>query len=255
MPSRPLIGIPLQTYPAVPGERPALWGIGRSYFLALARHGALPLPIPPLADDPDAAREYAQHIDGLLLAGGSDIAPDRYGEAKRAQCGAVDPERDAVELELVRLTRDAGKPIFGICRGMQLLNVAFGGSLYQDIPTQVPAAIKHDFTAKQGHTDRTDSPHDVTVKPGTKLSEILGSTLHPVNSIHHQAVKDLGAGLVACAFAPDGILEGIELPGHPFFLGVQWHPEDLLDVQPGMGRLFAAFVDAARCDPATSLVE
>lgn len=255
MPGRPLIGIPLQTYPAVPGERPALWGIGRSYLEALARHGAVPLPIPPLASDPELAVLYAERIDGLLLAGGSDIAPARYGEPVRAQCGAIDPERDAVELELVRLVRDARKPVFGICRGMQLLNVACGGTLYQDIPSQVPAALKHDYTARQGHTDRTDSPHDVTVKPGTKLSAILGSTLHAVNSIHHQAVKDLGRDLITSAFAPDGIVEGIETPGPEFVLGVQWHPEDLLDVQPGMGRLFAAFVEAARCGPKPSLVE
>ncbi len=245
MPGRPIIGVPLQSYPSVPGERPALWGIGRSYFEALARHGAVPLPIPPLAHDAEAVRAYADRIDGLLLAGGSDIAPTRYGEPTRAQCGAIDPERDAVELELVRRMRDAGKPVFGICRGMQLLNVACGGSLYQDIPTQVPAALKHDYTAKQGHVDRSDSPHDVTVKPGTTLAALLGEALFPVNSIHHQAVKELGSGLVACAFAPDGIVEGIELPGHPFFLGVQWHPEDLLESQPAMSRLFAAFVASA----------
>jgi putative glutamine amidotransferase len=245
MPRRPIIGIPLQSYPAVPGERPALWGIGQSYVEVLARHGAIPWLVPPLTDDPAAIRSIFERIDGLLLAGGSDIHPNRYGELVRPECGPIDPNRDSVEIELVRQTVEANRPVLGICRGLQLMNVARGGTLYQDIAAQVPAALKHDYTARQGHLDRTGSPHDVTVKAGTRLAGILGTNGFPVNSIHHQAVKDLGRDLVATAYAPDGVVEALELPSHPFFLGVQWHPEDLLDSQPSMAALFAAFVSAA----------
>lgn len=248
MPHRPVIGIPLQTLAGLPGERPAAYSIGQRYIEVLSRFDAIPWPIPPLANDPDTIRKIFDRLDGLVLAGGSDIVPGRYGEAARPECGPTDPDRDAVEILLVKMALDHSLPILGICRGAQLLNVACGGSLYQDIAAQVPAAIKHDFTAKQGHHDRTGSPHDVTVKAGSKLAEILGTTFLPVNSIHHQAVKELGSGLVASAYAPDGVVEALEMSSHAFVLAVQWHPEDLIDTQPVMGRLFEAFVAAARIE-------
>lgn len=242
---RPVIGIPMQSLAAVPGERQAMWALGQRYVEVLARHGAVPWLIPALVDDPGAIRSIFDRLDGLLLAGGSDIHPGQYGESIRPECGPIDPNRDTVEIDLVRRSVEANRPAFGICRGLQLMNVARGGTLYQDIAAQVPAALKHDYTARQGHLDRTGSPHDVAVKAGTRLASILGTNGFPVNSIHHQAVKDLGAGLVATAYAPDGVVEALELPSHPFFLGVQWHPEDLLESQPSMAALFDAFVGAA----------
>lgn len=246
MAHRPIIGIPLQSIAAVPGEKPAQWAIGQRYVEVLRQFGAVPWLIPPLVNDPEAIREIFDRLDGLVLAGGSDIEPGRYGEAARPECGPTDPDRDAVEILLVKLALDHTLPLLGICRGVQLLNVACGGSLYQDIAAQVPAAIKHDFTAKQGHLDRAGSPHDVTVKAGTRLAAILGTHVVPVNSIHHQAVKELGRGLVASAYAPDGVVEALEQVSHPFALAVQWHPEDLVETQPVMGRLFEAFMEATR---------
>ena len=199
----------------------------------------------PGADVADVAEVLAA-IDGVLLSGGEDLAPARYGERPHPSVVDVNLERDAFEIALIEGARTKRLPIFAICRGIQVLNVACGGSLYQDIAAQVPAAIKHDFTARQGHLDRAGSPHDVTVKAGTRLAAILGTHVVPVNSIHHQAVKELGSGLIASAFAPDGVVEALERSSHPFALAVQWHPEDLVDAQPVMGRLFEAFVEASR---------
>lgn len=245
MATRPVIGIVTQTQSAVPGERPASWLMSQRYVEVLRSFGAVPWLIPLFAHDPDTLHEIFARLDGLFLAGGADIAPARYGEAARPECGVTDPDRDAVEIALTRQAVSRGVPVFGICRGLQTLNVACGGTLYQDIAAQVPAAIKHDYTLAQNHLDRTHLPHDVTVKAGSRVADILGSAVVPVNSIHHQAVKDLGDGLTATAFAPDGIVEAIEGPPGAFVLGVQWHPEELVETQPVMRRLFEAFLAAA----------
>lgn len=242
---RPVIGIPMQTLVGVLGERQPMWSIGQRYLEALVRAGGIPWPIPAMSGELETIRSIFSRLDGLLLTGGSDIEPQRYGESPRPECGATDPARDAVELELVLLALDANRPVLAICRGLQMLNVACGGTLYQDIPTQVPAALKHDYTARQGHLDRTGAPHDVAIKPGSRLARLLGTSITAVNSIHHQAIKDLGQNLVATAFATDGIIEAIEQPDKHFVLGVQWHPEELLETQPIMARLFDAFIQAS----------
>jgi putative glutamine amidotransferase len=138
-----------------------------------------------------------------------------------------------------------GKPILAVCRGAQLLSVAAGGSLYQDVTTQFPGAIKHDYWPKAGVSTRKDLVHPVNVVPDTRLGKILGTTSFPVNSMHHQGIKELAPNLVANAFAPDGLIEGVESKDDDFVLGVQWHPEDLADSDPQMRKLFDAFVDAS----------
>ncbi|WP_144328972.1 gamma-glutamyl-gamma-aminobutyrate hydrolase family protein [Tepidimonas charontis] len=189
-------------------------------------------------------RDYAQYLDGLILQGGTDISPRAYGEEPLKPEWAGDPVRDAYELELVHEFLEAGKPILGICRGMQLINVAFGGSLFQDIPTLVPDAIAHETP----HYDR--HRHEVTLTPGGRLQQWNGALPgRQVVSVHHQAVKRLGRDLVVEATAPDGVIEAIRYQGRGFVFGVQWHPEfhppgdeALLDPTP----MLDAFLEAAR---------
>jgi putative glutamine amidotransferase len=241
---RPLIGVVAQTH-HLGDDRPAHDGQSRRYTDTVARAGGLPVIVPLLADDTNTLDDLLDSLDGLLLAGGMDVEPNRYGETRRPECGPSDPDRDRVEIRLAKRAVDRQMPLLAVCRGLQLLNVACGGSLYQDIPTQVPAAEKHDCTVAQGFGDRAFAAHMVTVKPNTRLADILGTSQVPVNSIHHQAVKDVGQGLVATGFAPDGIIESMEGLCPSFCLAVQWHPEELAANDPGMFRLFTTFVAAA----------
>jgi putative glutamine amidotransferase len=152
----------------------------------------------------------------------------------------IDSERDALELDLARRAHAEGKPLLGICRGQQVMNVALGGSLWVDIPSQVGSGVMH----RQAGASRQAYLHTVEVCAGTRLADLLGTGQGPVNSIHHQAVERLAEGLVVNALAPDGLIEGLEDPCHPFFLGVQWHPEELYTQDPAARRLFQAFADA-----------
>jgi putative glutamine amidotransferase len=179
-------------------------------------------------------------LDGLLFSGGGDLDPATYGAPPHRLVAGVDLQRDAAELALARWASVEGRPLFGICRGLQVLNVALGGSLYADV-SQHPGAIRHTYSPGFPTDLR---PHDVRVEPGTCLADLLGAPRVAVNSLHHQASQSLAPGLVAAAFAPDGLVEAVELPGHPFALAVQWHPE-CLPGAPEMQRLFAAFVAAA----------
>jgi len=188
-------------------------------------------------------RDYAEYLDGLILQGGADVSPRAYGEEPLKPEWSGDPVRDAYELELIHEFLEAGKPILGICRGMQLINVAFGGSLYQDIPTLVPDAVHHETASYDRHH------HEVTLTPGGKLAEWNANRPgRQVASIHHQAVKRLGRNLVVEATAPDGVIEAIRYEGRPFVFGVQWHPEfhgldeDMVDGAP----MLEAFLEAAR---------
>jgi putative glutamine amidotransferase len=245
MPRRPVIGIATQTLPAVPGERQTCWLMGRSYVEELRKVGVLPWLIPLLPHDPDTLQAIFERLDGVFITGGVDVDPACYGEPRTPWCGTTDPDRDAVEIALLRHARDRGLPVLAVCRGLQILNVAFGGSLYQDVAAQVPAALKHDHFPTPERPSRKFLAHDVVVKPGSRLAHILGETRVPVNSMHHQAVKDLAPSLVATALAPDGIIEGLEGTGDQFLVAVQWHPEELTDLHPGMARLFWDFAAAA----------
>ena len=245
MPRRPVIGIATQSLPGVPGDRQPCWLMGRSYVEELSKVGAIPWLIPLIPGDADTLEEIYARLDGVFITGGVDVDPACYGEPKSELCGTTDPDRDAVEIALLQHALRRELPVLAVCRGIQILNVVCGGTLYQDVAAQVPAALKHDYFPTPEHPSRKHLAHDITVKAGSRLAHILGGTV-PVNSMHHQAVKDLAPNLAATAFAPDGVIEGVEGAGSQYLIGVQWHPEELTETQPEMARLFTAFAAAAR---------
>ena len=215
------------------------------YVRAIEELGGVPL-ILPLVADRAARRRLLRNLDGLLLTGsGPDLDPSLYGERKQYPFPIVAPRRSSFELDLVRLAARNRLPTLAICGGMQTMNVAFGGTLYQDIPAQVPDVLQHRQTAPAIHLS-----HSVSITPGTLLDRIVKRARMKVNSSHHQSVKGVGRALIASASAPDGIVEAIEYPGHPFFLGLQWHPEFLFDRHPLHRQLFQAFLRAASRRPA-----
>ena len=243
---RPIIGIPTQTLHAIDGIPEALpesWVMNQRYSRAVAEAGGLPVMI-PLLDDEVTLRELYDRMDGLLLPGGVDLDPGTYGELPLPTCGRLDPARDQVELQFARWAIAEAKPLFGLCRGLQIMNVALGGTLYQDIAAQRSDAIKHDYFPTAGFS-RDHLAHPVAVASGSRLDELVGPAPLAVNSMHHQAVKDLAPGLVPSGVAPDGVIEALEFPGERFLLGVQWHPEALTDLDHRMHRLLAGFVRAA----------
>ena len=246
MPHRPIIGIPTQTLHAmdgIPEALPESWVMNQRYSRVVASAGGLPVMI-PLLDDEATLRALYDRLDGLLLPGGLDLDPATYGEPRRPDCGRVDPDRDRVELQFARWAVAEGKPVFGLCRGLQIVNVALGGTLYQDIASQLTGAIKHDYFPTAGYS-RDHLAHEVTVSSGSRLGSVVGAAPLRVNSMHHQAVKDLAPGLIPTAVAPDGVVEAVEAPDEPFLVGVQWHPESLVERDPRMHRLLAGFVEAA----------
>lgn len=234
----PLIGIPCLTVPRQGDGRP-VYGNNPAYISAVVAAGGAPLLIPPL-DNPDALEAIYACLDGLLLSGGPDIDPRAFGEDPIPACGDPDRPRDALELTLAHRAVADELPLLGICRGLQVLNVALGGTLYQDIPTQVPEAAAH----QRGDLGRDYRAHSVRVESDSHLARALGTTEHQVNSLHHQSIARPGDGMRIVAQAPDGIAEGIELPGHPFALAVQFHPEELAATDEVSRNLFAAFVQA-----------
>lgn len=188
---------------------------------------------------------YAAMVDGVLFSGGDDVDPATYGEEQIWGCGDVVPLRDDFEIQLLRtlVEKYPEKPILGICRGAQVLNVGMGGTLYQDLRSQKDGCIRH-----QQQQSSHYASHKVTVEDGSLLHRIYGSTSVKVNSFHHQAVKDLAPGMQLTALASDGVVEGFEKPDHPYFVAVQWHPERLVEGphHPEHKPLFKSFVDACR---------
>ncbi|GAB4398201.1 MAG: gamma-glutamyl-gamma-aminobutyrate hydrolase family protein [Anaerolineales bacterium] len=218
--------------------------IQRAYTDSILRAGGAPLLIP--SDLPEAGwRVVFDRLAGILFTGGGDIAVQRYGGEFYPKVAGVDEARDETELGLARLAAERGKPFLGICRGLQVLNVALGGTLYADIPAQVKKALVHNAPGGDGVPARTRLMHPVSVSANSRLAKILGVESLNVNSLHHQGVERLAAGLTAAAFAPDGIIEAVEIPGHPFGLAVQFHPEWLGDQEP-IRRLWQSFVDACK---------
>lgn len=243
--SRPVIGITTQTLEEIPDELPRCWIMSQRYVRTLTESGAVPW-IVPLLDDPVTLSAVYDRLDGIFLPGGVDIDPCSYNETRTSACGRVDPDRDRTEIMLAEWAMQDRKPILAVCRGAQLLTVAGGGALYQDVGSEYPGAIKHDYFPKAGTHTRQDLVHPVAVVPETQLYRVLGATTVLVNSMHHQGIKRLAPSLIANAFAPDGLIEGVEsAAGDDFVLGVQWHPEDLAESEPRMRRLFDAFIDAA----------
>ena len=209
----------------------------QDYLDAVVGAGAIPVVIAP--DATPAADLVASRLDGLMLVGGADVDPANYGETPLNDTVSPGPERDALEMALLHSALDRGLPVLAICRGHQVLNVARGGSLWQDLPTQQPDGVPH-RQAGEPHT----IGHELRVAPGSLLHQIVGSERLGANSFHHQAVRTLGHGLRPTAWSVDGLVEALEDPSHPFVLGVQWHPEEMLDHAPHRA-LFDAFVDAA----------
>jgi putative glutamine amidotransferase len=207
-----------------------------TYVDALRRAGAVPVLVPP---QPENAAAVLEGLDGILLAGGDDCDPRAYGEEPLPSVEAMDARRQENDLALARLARQHGVPTLGICLGVQMMSVAAGGTLIQDIDTQLGTDINHVSPAANR------ARHPVEVRPGSRLAEILETDVAVVNSSHHQAVREAGGGLRVTANAPDGVIEGIEDPAHPFYVGVQWHPEDM-PAEDSARRLFGAFVAAAR---------
>jgi putative glutamine amidotransferase len=237
--SRPLIGITAASF----------YSQGKLYHRgyapnaeAIAAAGGLPVYVPPGLDN-DLLHDLYTRLDGLLLPGGPDVRPDIYGQARHPLTQDVDEPRDALELTLARWAVSDDVPVFGICRGHQVLNVALGGTLVQDIPSQWTTPVPHDI--EQG-LPRSTRLHDVAIEPDSQLAGILGVTRTPVNSLHHQSVQQAAPGVRVTASAPDGVIEALEYPDKQFVLSVQWHPEDLYSDDPAMAHLFEAFVAAAR---------
>jgi len=245
MSRRPVIGIATQTLEASAGKLTPCWVMEQCYVRVLAAAGAVPWVI-PLLEDETTLRGIRDHLDGILLTGGVDVDPACYGEERHPLCDHGDPPRDRIEITLVRWALDEHKPILAICRGIQVLTVACGGRLYQDIRTFYPGAIKHDYFSTPNGYRRDYLAHPVRIEAGSHLARLLGTEQCQVNSMHHQGIKQLAPGFCATAFAPDGLIEGIEKPGERFAIGVQWHPEELTASSPPMHRLFSEFVTAAR---------
>lgn len=208
------------------------------YAQGLEDAGAAPV-ILPLTNDPEALRRYADTFDGFLFPGGHDIAPALYGQQASEKCGTLCPERDGMEKEFFPMALATGKPMLGICRGIQLFNVMLGGSLYQDIPTECPSDVEHHETPPYDKV-----AHQVLVEEGTPLFEAVGVSKMGVNSYHHQGIKMLGKGLRVAAKAPDGMVEAVYLEDHKFALAVQWHPEFSRLIDENSRKIFRAFVKA-----------
>ncbi len=241
----PLIGIStseLRTPPHVeplaesdPARREL--ALGLDYPRAVDAAGGIPLVVPPMAaNDIDG---LVDRIDGLLLSGGPDLHPSLYGAQPHAALGPTEPPLDEFELALVRAADARGLPILAICRGLQALNVARGGTLWQHVPEDIGGDVRH----RQAEPGRV-ATHPVRIEPVSRLAQALGETQLDVNSFHHQAVHDLGHRLRAVAWAPDGLTEGVEATDRPFVLAVQWHAESLT-ARADHRRLFARFVEAA----------
>ena len=210
------------------------------YPRSVEQAGGLPVVlVPGAAED---AGEQLGHVDALLLTGGADVEPSLYGEEPHPTVTDTLPRRDAFEIALVREALRRDLPILAICRGHQVLNVATGGTLVQDIPSEISGSGNHD-----PDVPRWTIAHEVQLQPGSRLRQILGKDQVSVNSFHHQAIKGLGQGLVVSARSTgDGVIEGVEMPGRPFVVGVQWHPESFWDKGGAFTPLFDALVRAGR---------
>jgi len=230
----PLIGIPASR--DVGNERLFVNG---DYTAAIVDAGGVPVILPPVVDARSVELQVRM-VQGLLLIGGYDVDPALYGQEPLPQLGPVFPERDAYEIAAISAAADQGKPILAICRGIQVVNVAFGGTLYQDL-SQLPGPILQ----HNQKSDRAVPGHSVEIQMETMLSRIFGTVKIRTNSFHHQAIMDVAPGFIISGQTSDGIIEGIENKDATI-LGVQWHPEMMYEKHPIMRRLFSWFIDAAK---------
>ena len=233
---KPLIGVTLDAEAPGGYSKYPWYALRANYAEAIAVCGGLPVGLP---HDPALALEMLDRLDGLVVTGGAfDVDPALYGEDRHPTV-SLKEARTASELALLQGALARDMPVLGICGGQQLLAVALGGTLIQHIPDSIPGALEHEQP-----NPRHEAGHSVAVTPGTRLHAIVGAETMQVNSAHHQAVRAMGAGAVVNAVAPDGVVEGVEDARYRFCLGVQWHPEFLID--PGDRRIMQAFVDACR---------
>ncbi|HSB82371.1 MAG TPA: gamma-glutamyl-gamma-aminobutyrate hydrolase family protein [Candidatus Methylomirabilis sp.] len=238
---RPRIGI--TSWHRNDGDKLERWeAIRDTYTGAVTKAGGLPIILPIADDAPDLIGDFLDTLDGLLFTGGEDVAPAYYGEAIDERCQEPDGERDLFEIHLARAALERRTPALGICRGLQLLNVAAGGTLYQDIACR-PGTLPHHAASAP---DRQKLIHAVRILPRTRLHAIMGVTGSRVTSTHHQFVKDLAPGFrVTAESLEDGIVEAFEHPGYPFLLAVQWHPERMVHDHAEHLALFRGLVEAA----------
>lgn len=243
--TRPFIGITCGSFQ----DRdwcPPFVGHRKTYIDSVVAAGGAPLLI-PLVDDEAVLRALYDRVDGLLLAGGGDIEPRHYGEEPAPELGTVDALRDRVELPLARWAVAEGKPVLGICRGIQVLNVAMGGSLYQDIPSQLGGDLAHN--GSYASQNWAHMAHDLRLDPDSHLAQLFGAGTLPVNSLHHQSLKAVAPGLRPVGWAPDGVVEAVEGENGHFLIGVQCHPEALqAEADPRWRAVFRRFVES--CVPA-----
>ncbi|HMU94159.1 MAG TPA: gamma-glutamyl-gamma-aminobutyrate hydrolase family protein [Anaerolineales bacterium] len=234
---KPLIGITTRNGKDADGH--PLTALQHSYINAIVQAGGMPILIPSMLSEEDFTGLYSL-LAGILFTGGGDVSLEYFNGSAHPRIGEVDKRRDTTEITLMRAAVNDGKPLLGICRGAQVMNVALGGTLYTHIHDQVKGALDHDYPGDL----RKVIVHPVNVDESTRSAEIFGETLLHVNSLHHQGLKDIAPGLRVAGHAPDGLVEVVEIPDHPYAVAVQWHPEWLTD-QPAMQKLFKSFVDAA----------
>ncbi len=245
----PLIGISCYQDTSSDYFQSQLTAQDTAYMTALTEAGAIPFLIPlNLAES--ALRRLYNLAAGILLPGGGDIDPKLLGHEPHPTLSNVQPERDTVEIMLSRWAGEDRKPVLGICRGIQVMAVSYGGTtVCQDLPSLRPTATKHHYGYSNGDSPALDElVHQVELRPNSLLAEILETTQIAVNSLHHQAVTSVSVPLKITGTSEDGVIEALELPGHPFFCGVQWHPELMIDKYQSMQAIFSAFVKAAEVE-------
>jgi putative glutamine amidotransferase len=246
---KPLIGITASIFPSVFKWGAKIYGQNHRYSDAVIAAGGVPVLLPPMTDR-ESLRVIYERLDGILFSGGGDIDPVEYGEINRGLLKDVSPERDTGELQLIKWAIADDMPLLAICRGFQVFNVALGGTLYQDIPSELDGALNHDVSTQKG--SNLFIAHDLIPKIDSRLAEIVGLDPIGANSHHHQGIKKLAPGLTATSQAADGIVESVELTRSRFAIGVQCHPEALFMTEPRWGGLFKEFVNASRDMPYTS---
>ncbi len=238
---KPIIGCTTYTRPFSAQSTLQMYGTPTTYVEAIQAAGGIPMLIPLGLSQKDLAAIFAR-IDGLLLPGGGDVSPDVYRGKMHDKVSRIDEKRDKTELWLAQKAVAEQKPTLAICRGHQVLNVALGGTLWEDVADLLPGAIRHDFFKT---FPRDYLAHSVSVAEDSLLARLVGTQETAVNSLHHQGIRDLAPELVATAVAPDGLVEAVEIPSHPFALGVQWHPENLIKQDEKMLSIFKGFIQAA----------